>query len=187
MQRSSYAEIALLLVFAIVASVSSQALAEEETLTESDFQQIGSRYSVSPYLLLAISEIESQHGTLLGKHEVRDVVNPKQLRYLEKIARHTKRDISEFSGSSAGAMGHMQIVPSTFFTYGQDGDGDGIKDPLNPLDSLATAAYFMARTIAVKGNLRAALKSYNNSSVYCNEVLALSEKMEMESTFAAKQ
>jgi membrane-bound lytic murein transglycosylase B len=175
------------MVLAIVVCGVSQAFAEDETLTEADFQRVGSKYGVSPYLLLAISEVESQHGTLLGKNEIREVVNPRQLRYLEKIARHTKRDISEFFGSAAGAMGHMQIVPSTFYTYGQDGNGDGIKDPLDPQDSLATAAYFLARTIAVKGSLRTAIKGYNNSSAYCNEVLALSKQMEMESTFAAKK
>lgn len=182
-----HARIGLLVVLAIVACAASQAFAGDEALTEADFQRVGSMYGVSPYLLLAISEVESQHGKLTGKNEVRKVVSPKQLRYLEKIVRHTGRDISEFVGSSAGAMGHMQIVPSTFYTYGQDGNGDGIKDPLNPQDSLATAAYFLARTIAVKGSLRTAIRGYNNSSAYCNEVLALSKKMEMESTFAAKQ
>ncbi len=175
------------MVLTVVVCGTSQAFAEDETLTESDFQRVGGKYGVSSYLLLAIGEVESQHGTLIGKKAVKDVVNSKQLRYLEKIARHTKRDISEFTGSTAGAMGYMQIVPSTFYTYGQDGNRDGIKDPLNPHDSLATAAYFLARTIAVKGSLRTAVKSYNNSSAYCNAVLALSKKMEMESTFAAKQ
>ena len=186
MQKTWYAKTAILVFLACIACGTSEALAEDE-LTEADFQRVGSKYGVSPYLLFAISEVESQHGTLLGKKKVHEAVNPKQIRYLEKIARHTGRDVAEFKGSSAGAMGQMQIMPSTFYTYGQDGNGDGVKDPLNPQDSLATAAYFLARTIAVKGSVRTALKGYNNSSAYCNEVLALSKKMEMESTFAAKQ
>ena len=81
----------------------------------------------------------------------------------------------------------MQIVPSTFYTYAQDGNGDGVKDPLTPLDSLATAAYYLARTIAVKGNLRSAIRTYNNSDIYCAEVLKLSQDLELNSTFAARQ
>jgi membrane-bound lytic murein transglycosylase B len=83
-------------------------------------------------------------------------------------------------------MGYMQIMPSTFYTYAQDGDGDGIKDPLNPYDSLATAAYYLARTIAVKKSLRTAIKNYNNSSIYCERILNLSRKLELESKLAAQ-
>ena len=156
-------------------------------LSESDFQTIGSKYGVSPYLLLAISIIESQNGELVGQHKVSEVVDPIQLKFLRKIARHTGRALSEFKGSHAGAIGYMQFVPSTFYTYAQDGDGDGIKDPLNPFDSLATAAYYLARTIALKESVRTAIKTYNNSSIYCDEVLALSKKLEMESTLAARR
>jgi membrane-bound lytic murein transglycosylase B len=188
METSQTARTGISMVLAILACgiFPVVAMAEEE-ITETDFQRIGSMYGVSPYLLLAISLIESQGGTLLGTHEVRNVVDEKQLKYLQKIADRTKRDISEFKGSYAGAMGYMQIVPATFYTYAQDGNGDGIKDPLNHLDSLATAAYFLARTIAVKGSLRPAIKTYNNSNAYCNKVLKLSENLELESTFAARQ
>ncbi len=148
---------------------------------------MGSKYGVSPHLLLAVSIIESQSGELLGKYEVSKVVDNTQLAYLKKIARQTGRDVSEFKGSSAGAMGLMQIVPSTFHTYAQDGDGDGVKDPLNPHDSLATAAYFLARTIAIKKNVRIALKSYNNSTMYCESVVTLSQQLESETTFAARE
>lgn len=171
----------------LILFISAFSITEGMALSETDFQTIGSKYGVSPYLLLAISIVESQCGELTGTYEVQKVVDSTQLKFLRKIARHTKRDLSIFKGSRAGAMGYMQIVPSTFYTYAQDGDGDGMKDPLNPYDSLATAAYFLARTIAVKSNLRTALRSYNNSSVYCTKVLKLSDKLEFESKLAARQ
>lgn len=186
MKKRNIAQYARISVFLILL-VCALSIPEGMALSETDFQTIGSKYGVSPYLLLAISIIESQRGELTGNHEVQKVVDSTQLKFLRKIARHTGRDISKFIGSRAGAMGYMQIVPSTFYIYAQDGDGDGIKDPLNRYDSLATAAYFLARTIALKSNLRTALRSYNNSSVYCRKVLKLSEKLEFESTFAAKQ
>ena len=157
-------------------------------LSEEDFQEMGRKYGVVPYLLQAIATVESRNGELLGKYKVRDVINETQLRYLKKIARQTERALLEFEGSRAGAMGYMQIMPSTFYLYGQDGNSDGIRDPLDPYDSLATAAYFLARTLAVKNNsLRATLKKYNNSSVYCDKVLALYKQLEVESQVASSQ
>jgi membrane-bound lytic murein transglycosylase B len=155
-------------------------------LSNLDFQTIGRKYGVSPYLLQAISLVESQDGEILGRHVVNNVVDDVQRRFLEKIAKHTGRSLAEFKGSYAGAMGHMQIMPSTFYEYAQDGDGDGIRDPLNPCDSLATAAYLLARNIALQGSLRAALKKYNNSDLYCQKVLEYYRKLELESQFASR-
>ncbi len=155
-------------------------------LSEADLQTIGSKYGVSPSLLKAISILESQKGKLLGNYEVRKVISRTQLKFLKKIARHTGRSISEFKGSHAGAMGYMQIIPSTFYMYAQDGDGDDVKDPLNPYDSLATAAYFLALKTAEKSNMQAVLKSYNNSSVYCVKVLKLFRKLGLEKKLASR-
>jgi membrane-bound lytic murein transglycosylase B len=156
-------------------------------LSEDDFHRIGARYGVSPYLLQAIAAIESRNGTLLGTHIVSDVVGETQLKFLKKIARQTERALSEFHGSPAGAMGYMQIMPATFYMYAQDGDGDGIRDPLNHHDNLATAAYFLARTMAVQNSLRATLRKYNNSTVYGEKVIALYNQLESESQVASAQ
>jgi membrane-bound lytic murein transglycosylase B len=164
--------------------VTTQAFA----LSEEDFQETGRKYGVSPYLLKAIATVESRNGELVGKYKVSEVVNETQLKYLKKIARKTERALSEFKGSHAGALGYMQIMPSTFYLYGQDGDDDGMRDPLNPYDSLATAAYFLARTLAIKNNsLRATLRRYNNSTVYCNKVLVLYKELEVESQVATSE
>ncbi|GAK52453.1 lytic murein transglycosylase [Candidatus Moduliflexus flocculans] len=186
MTTAQYAKIGGIMVLVMFVCAIPQGYAESP-VKEADFQRMGSKYGVSPYLLLAVSIVESQNGELLGKYEVSKVVDNTQLAYLKKIARHTGRDVSEFKGSAAGAMGFMQIMPSTFHTYAQDGDGDGIKDPLNPHDSLATAAYYLARTIALKKNVRNALKSYNNSVEYCESVVKLSQKLELETTFASRK
>jgi len=42
--------------------------------------------------------------------------------------------------SSAGAVGMAQFLPSTWATHGVDGDGDGVADPLNPIDAIWSAA-----------------------------------------------
>ncbi len=49
-------------------------------------------------------------------------------------------------GSWAGAMGHMQFMPSTFLNYARDADGDGRRDLWGSLeDAMASAAHFLRR------------------------------------------
>ena len=41
--------------------------------------------------------------------------------------------------SSAGAMGWMQFIPSSWRAYGVDANEDGRKDPYNPVDAICAA------------------------------------------------
>src|SRR6185437_9838361 len=42
--------------------------------------------------------------------------------------------------SSAGAVGWMQFMPSTWAEWGVDANGDGVADPNNPEDAIFSAA-----------------------------------------------
>ena len=44
--------------------------------------------------------------------------------------------------SSAGAVGWMQFLPSSWEAFGLDANGDGRKDPYNPVDAICAAALF---------------------------------------------
>jgi len=154
---------------------------------DAELYAVASKYGISPHLLRAVSIVETREGQYTGTHQVSEVVNAEQLKYLHKIARHTRRPLSDFQGSYAGAMGYMQIVPSTFFIYGQDGDGDGIKDPLNRHDSLATAAYFLARRFARTNSLKATLMGYNRSARYGKQVLAVYRRLQAEEIIASSK
>lgn len=47
-------------------------------------------------------------------------------------------------GSWAGAMGHMQFMPSTYLRYARDGDGDGRRDLWDSIpDALISAGFFL--------------------------------------------
>ena len=45
--------------------------------------------------------------------------------------------------SSAGAVGWMQFLPSSWEAFGVDANGDGRKDPYNPVDAICGAAHYL--------------------------------------------
>jgi soluble lytic murein transglycosylase-like protein len=51
--------------------------------------------------------------------------------------------------SRAGAVGIMQFLPETWKEYGIDGDGDGVANPLDPLDAIPSAARYEAHLAKV--------------------------------------
>jgi murein DD-endopeptidase MepM/ murein hydrolase activator NlpD len=50
--------------------------------------------------------------------------------------------------SPVGAQGLAQFMPGTWIGEGVDGDGDGIRDPFNPADAIASQASFMCKLLA---------------------------------------
>ena len=52
--------------------------------------------------------------------------------------------------SSAGAIGWMQFMPSTWDMYGVDANGDGVADPYNPEDAIFAAASYLQRRRACR-------------------------------------
>jgi murein DD-endopeptidase MepM/ murein hydrolase activator NlpD len=72
--------------------------------------------------------------------------------------------------SSAGAVGWMQFLPSSWEMYGVDANGDGRKDPYNPVDGICAAANYLK---AAGGNkdLYTAIFAYNHADWYVQEVL----------------
>ena len=73
--------------------------------------------------------------------------------------------------SSAGAVGWMQFMPSTWLRWGVDADKDGIADPWNPYDAVYSAARYLAAS-GGQTDIRAAIFSYNHADWYVREVLA---------------
>jgi len=77
--------------------------------------------------------------------------------------------------SSAGALGPMQFLPSTWAIWGIDGFGPaGSPDIMNPLDAVPSAASLLcADGGGNAATLPAAIFGYNHATWYVNEVLAL--------------
>jgi Transglycosylase SLT domain len=72
--------------------------------------------------------------------------------------------------SSAGAVGWMQFLPSTWKAYGVDANGDRRKDPYNPVDAICAAARYL-RAAGGSNDLRRAIFAYNHADWYVDEVL----------------
>ena len=72
--------------------------------------------------------------------------------------------------SSAGAMGWMQFIPSSWEMYGLDANGDGRKDPYNPVDAICAAASYL-KAAGAHEDLYDAIFAYNHADWYVEEVL----------------
>jgi murein DD-endopeptidase MepM/ murein hydrolase activator NlpD len=76
--------------------------------------------------------------------------------------------------SSAGAIGWMQFMPSTWLRWGVDADGDGVADPWNPTDAVFSAARYLAAAGGTS-DLYRGVYAYNHADWYVKEVLALAD------------
>jgi len=79
---------------------------------------------------------------------------------------------SNLGPSSAGAVGWMQFMPSTWARWGVDANGDGIADPDNPTDAIFSAARYLAGC-GGQFDIARAVYCYNHASWYVNEVMGL--------------
>ena len=73
--------------------------------------------------------------------------------------------------SSAGAVGWMQFMPSTWLRWGMDADADGTADPWDPEDAVFSAARYLAAAGGAT-DLPRAIFAYNHAQWYVDEVLA---------------
>ncbi|RSS73351.1 lytic transglycosylase domain-containing protein, partial [Streptomyces sp. WAC06614] len=131
-----------------------------------------------PWQLLAgIGRIESVHASGYGL---------KADGYTEKPIRGPRLDgngFAEIRDTDKGewdadtqydrAVGPMQFIPSTWATWGADGNGDGRRDPNNIYDAALGAGLYLCagdRNLGDAAQLDRAILSYNNSREYVNSV-----------------
>jgi hypothetical protein len=77
----------------------------------------------------------------------------------------------DLSTSSAGAIGWMQFLPSTWAAYAVDGNGDGRSDPFDPWDAIFTAAHYL-RASGAPADWHRAVLAYNHAEWYFRQVAA---------------
>ena len=96
---------------------------------------------------------------------------------LAAIGQIESADGTNVGPSTAGALGPMQFLPSTWAVWGISGFGrTGPPDIMNAYDAVPSAARMLCADGASQGTvtgLRAAVFAYNHATWYVNEVLAL--------------
>jgi hypothetical protein len=88
-------------------------------------------------------------------------------------------DGTNMGPSSAGALGPMQFLPSTWQRWGITGFGDtGTPNIMNPFDAVPSAAEYLCAAGAAKGgsSLYQAIFAYNHADWYVSEVLAIARE-----------
>lgn len=95
---------------------------------------------------------------------------------LAAIGQIESADGANMGPSSAGALGPMQFLPSTWARWGIDAFGQtGTPNVMNPYDAVPSAARLLCADGAAAGgrSLYNAIFDYNHADWYVNEVLAL--------------
>jgi hypothetical protein len=103
---------------------------------------------------------------------------------LAAIGQIESADGQNMGPSSAGALGPMQFLPSTWAQWGISGFGPpGPPDIMDPFDAVPSAARMLCADGASSGTdsgLRDAIFAYNHAGWYVNEVLALAGRYAAE-------
>ena len=101
---------------------------------------VQAKYGVQPRFLIAFWGLETNFGDYLGSFPVigslatlaydnrRSDFFRQQLLYALQIVDQGHIAANQMEGSWAGAMGHLQFIPSTFVRHAVDATGDGRKD-----------------------------------------------------------
>ncbi|MHB1537866.1 MAG: lytic murein transglycosylase, partial [Solirubrobacteraceae bacterium] len=77
---------------------------------------------------------------------------------------------NDLNVSTAGAVGWMQFMPSTWLQYGVDVQETGYADPYNPVDAVFAAARYL-EAAGVSHSLSQGIFAYNHSQSYVQSVL----------------
>ena len=128
-------------------------LLEEHRVLLADAER---RYGVPPHYLVAFWGLETNFGTYFGDIPVADSLatlacDPRRGDFFAaelitalKIVDAGDIESARMVGSWAGAMGHMQFLPSVFIRFAVDGDGDAKRDVWGSLpDVFASAGNFL--------------------------------------------
>ncbi len=114
------------------------------------------KFRIPPFLLSIYQAAGIQYGV---RWEVLAAINEIETDYGRNL-----------NVSSAGAMGWMQFIPSSWKSYGVDANADGKIDPYNPADAIFAAARYL-KAAGADQDLRKAIFAYNHADWYVDSVL----------------
>ena len=105
-----------------------------------------------------------------------------EVRALFAVADRMGVGVFDIRGSSAGAFGSPQFLPTSYLQDGIDADGDGRVSLYDPDDAAASCARYLARRGWRPGLTRAERREviwqYNHSDAYVDAVLSLAARID---------
>jgi murein DD-endopeptidase MepM/ murein hydrolase activator NlpD len=114
------------------------------------------KFRVPPFLLPIYQAAGTQYGV---RWEILAAINEIETDYGRNL-----------NVSSAGALGWMQFIPSSWRAYGVDANKDGVKDPYNPVDAIFAAGRYL-KAAGYAQNVRRAIFAYNHADWYVDSVM----------------
>ncbi|MCF6237272.1 MAG: lytic murein transglycosylase, partial [Candidatus Marinimicrobia bacterium] len=161
--------------------------------------QVASQYGVDPYLILSFVGVETEYGMYASSYPVFNSLHtiihniPRRAKWAEDemvawfmICRVDGLGPHDVKGSYAGAFGYGQFMPTSFKSYAVDMDGDGIREPFEWADVMASIANYLLKRGKYQvsstdfsensANWRAVYK-YNPSKNYVKVVLELRSEL----------
>lgn len=155
---------------------------------------IGARYQVKPEVLIAVYRVETNFGRYVGTYPVfnslltlslfenrRSEWAEGELVNLLVLSRSEKIDPLSIKGSWAGAFGLCQFIPSSYLSFGADGNNDGRVDLFQFTDAMASIAKYLAGHGWASGHpekMKKAIYAYNHCDNYVRAVLAYADAIE---------
>lgn len=119
-------------------------------------QRVRKQTGVPPHYLVAFWGLETNYGNIFGNMSVPDSLttlacDPRRSEFFSaelmnalKIIEAGDIEAEKMHGSWAGAMGHVQFMPSAYLNYAVDGDGDGRRDLWGSIpDAMFSAGNFL--------------------------------------------
>ena len=120
-------------------------------------EKVEQQYGVPKNIIVAFWGLETNYGGYKGNYGLPSALMTlayegrrgdffrNQLMDMMRIVDASHNNIEGMRGSWAGAMGHMQFMPSTFMAYAVDGNDDARIDIWNSLpDAFASAANYLS-------------------------------------------
>jgi len=105
-----------------------------------------------------------------------------EIRALFTVAERMGVGVFDIRGSSAGAFGYPQFLPTSYLEDGIDADRDGHVSLYDPADAAASCARYLARhgwRAQLSGPARrAVIWQYNHSDAYVDAVLTLAARID---------
>jgi lytic murein transglycosylase len=167
-------------------------------------RRIEAQFGVPGVVVVAIWGLETDFGTVLGKREVirsvatlafdcrRTEMFQAQLTDALRIVDRGDLSPAEMRGDWAGDFGQTQFLPSSYYKYAVDFDGDGRRDLVHSAaDALASAANYLKGHGWQRGqrwnegdpNFEA-IRGWNKAMVYAKTIAAFAERLEANSARA---